>query len=118
MLCCQTILEKISIKRTSLESGHIFLHQWCPLYRDSTVFGKNNLEKKTIMTSRVVLCLRLSGQFQASLFFFYEEILSVKKAPKRKINNFPPLRNKKKKKIVAFVVFCLIIFVLLVNFGL
>ena len=34
LLCGQTISEKISIKRT------LFLHQWCSLYRDSTVLVK------------------------------------------------------------------------------
>ena len=35
---------------------------------------------------------------------------------KRKINNFPPLRSFCAQKIVAFVVQCLLIFVLLVDF--
>ena len=61
--------------------------------------------------------MRLSGQFQAC-FFFYENILRVKKAPKRKINSVSPLRSFSARKIVAFVVFCLLNFFLLVGFGL
>ena len=34
LLCCQAISEKISIKRT------LFCHQWCPVYRDSTVISR------------------------------------------------------------------------------
>ena len=37
--------------------------------------------------------MRLSEQFQACLRFFYEKVLSVKKAPKRKTNNFHSLRR-------------------------
>ena len=52
-----------------------------------------------------------------SLFiFFFEKILSLKKSPKRKINNFPPLRGFSAQKSVAFIVFCLIVFILLVSF--
>ena len=55
----------------------------------------------------VVLLLRLSGQNQACLFFFYENILSVKKGLKLKTNHFYHIRS-----------FCFLIFVLLVGFGL
>ena len=55
----------------------------------------------------------------SSLFiFFYKNILSLKKAPKCKINTFLPLRIFCAEKIVAFVVFCLLVFVLLVSFDL
>ena len=40
------------------------------------------------------------------------------KVPKRKITNFPPLRSFCARKNVAFVVFCSLVFVLLVGFGL
>ena len=49
--------------------------------------------------------------------FFYEKILSTQKAPKHKTNNFHLLRSFCARKIVTFV-FCLLIFVLLVGFGL
>ena len=49
----------------------------------------------------------------SSLLFFNEKILSVKKAPKCKINDFRRLRSL---KIVAFIVLCLLNFVLLVRF--
>ena len=66
--------------------------------------------------------MRLSRQFQSCFLFlffiFYEKILKVKKAPKRKINNFPPSRSFFVRKIVAVVVFCSVIFVLLVCLGL
>ena len=61
--------------------------------------------------------MRLSGQFPVC-FFFYENNLSVKKALKPKTNNFLPLRSFCAQKIVAFVVFCSLIFVSLVDFGL
>ena len=47
---------------------------------------------------------------------FYEKILSVKKSIKRKTSNFYPLTSLCPQKIVAFVVFCLLFFVLLVGF--
>ena len=65
----------------------------------------------------VVLYLRLSRQFQVCLFF-YEKKLSLKKAPKGKINNFPPLKSFCAQKIVAFNVFYLLVFVLFVGFDL
>ena len=37
--------------------------------------------------------MRLSEQFQACLRSFYKKVLSVKKAAKRKTNNFHPLRR-------------------------
>ena len=48
--------------------------------------------------------MRLSAQFKASLFFFNENILRAKKAPKRKTSEFHPLRSLRTQKIVAFVV--------------
>ena len=46
--------------------------------------------------------MRLSGQFQACLFiFFYEKVLTVKIAPKRKTNDFQVFARTKN---VAFVV--------------
>ena len=62
--------------------------------------------------------LRLSEPFQTYLFLFYEKNLSVKNTPKPKINNFLHFKNFCAQKIVAFVVFCLLVFVLLVGFGL
>ena len=61
----------------------------------------------------VVLYLRLSGQFWV---FFCEKILSRKKVPKCKTNEFHPFVSFCAWKIVAFVVFCLLNFVLLVVF--
>ena len=58
----------------------------------------------------------ISSQF--IIFLFYENILSIQKAPKCKTNNFQPLKSFCVRKIVAFVVFCLLVFVLLVGFGL
>ena len=49
-------------------------------------------------------------------FFFFEKFLSLKKSLKRKIDNFPPLTGFSAQKSVAFIVFCLIVFVLLVSF--
>ena len=46
----------------------------------------------------------------------FEKILNAQKAPKRKTNNFYPLGSLCAQKTVAFVVFCLLIFVLLVGF--
>ena len=46
--------------------------------------------------------MRLSGQFQSC--FFYEKISYAQKAPKRKTNDFHPLRSLCAQKIVAFVV--------------
>ena len=61
--------------------------------------------------------MRLSKQFQSYFLFiylfFYEKILKVKKAPKRKINNFPPSRSFSARRIVAFVVFCSVLLVCL-----
>ena len=62
--------------------------------------------------------MRLLGQFQACLAFLYEKILSVKKAPKSKTNNFLSLKSFCEQKIVAFVVFCSLVFLLLVGFDL
>ena len=53
-------------------------------------------------------------QFQ----FFYEKNLSVKKAPIRKTKDFTPPRHFCARIITAFVVFCLLNFILLVGFGL
>ena len=59
--------------------------------------------------------MRLSGQqFQ----FFYEQILSVKKAPRRKASDSPPLSCFCWGIIIDFVVFGLLNFILLVGFGL
>ena len=44
------------------------------------------LRERGYISISIVLYLRLSGQFQASLFFFYEKILSVKKHSQAKIN--------------------------------
>ena len=52
----------------------------------------------------VQLYLRLSGQFPVCLFFFYEKILSVKKAPNAKQTIFTVLKAFVVQKIVAFVV--------------
>ena len=61
-----------------------------------TITGKNIRKKKERghieQRTSVILYLRLSGQFQVCLFF-YEKILSVKKAPKRTTNNFYSLRS-------------------------
>ena len=62
--------------------------------------------------------MRLSRQFQASFFFFYEKILSAQKASKRKAKKFHPLRSFYMQKILTFVVFCLLFFVSKVVFGL
>ena len=49
--------------------------------------------------------------------FFYEKILRVKKAPKCKTNVFHLFRSFCScEKFIAFVVFCWVIFVLLVGF--
>ena len=53
--------------------------------------------------------MRLSRQFQAS--FSYKKFLSIQKASKDKIINCPPLRNFYAQKIIAFVVFCSLVFV-------
>ena len=55
--------------------------------------------------------MRLSGQFLACLFFFYEKVLTVKNAPKRKTNDFHPLRTFCAHKkcclcCLVFVQFC------------
>ena len=61
--------------------------------------------------------MRLSGQFQACLFFFVEKVLSAKKAPKSKTSDFHPLRSFFSHiKNVDFVVFCSLVFVMLVEF--
>ena len=62
--------------------------------------------------------MRLSGQFQASLFFFYEKILSVQKASKRKITNFPPLWRFFGEKFLPLLFFVCLFMFLLVGFGL
>ena len=55
--------------------------------------------------------MRLSGQFQARFFFFYEKISLAQKALKRKTSDFHPLRSLCARKIVVFVVqICLILF--------
>ena len=59
--------------------------------------------------------MRLSRQFQASLFF-YEKILKAQKAPICKINNFLDLRSFRAWQIVAIVVYCSLILVALVDF--
>ena len=61
----------------------------------------------------VVLYLRLSGQFY--VFFLWKKF-EWKKASKCKINDFHPFISFYARKIVAFVVFCLLNFVLLVVF--
>ena len=55
--------------------------------------------------------MRLSRQFR-TFFLFFKKILSVKKVPKPKTNDFHPLRSSCTcKKTVAMVVFCSVIFV-------
>ena len=49
------------------------------------------------------------------LFFLRKDFKRIK-TTKRKTSNFYPLRSLCEQKIVAFVVFCLLIFVLLVGF--
>ena len=58
--------------------------------------------------------MRLSGQFQD--FFFYKKVLNAQKAPKYKTNNFQALRSLCAQQTVAFVVFFLLVFVLVVGF--
>ena len=61
--------------------------------------------------------MRLSGQFQANFFFFYEKILSVQKAPKLKTNDFHPLRNfYAGKKPLSLLFFVRLFLFLLVDF--
>ena len=52
--------------------------------------------------------------FRPVYYFFYEKILNAKKAPKRKTSDFHPFRSFYAQKTVVFVVFCSLIFVLLV----
>ena len=57
--------------------------------------------------------MRLLGQFQVCLlFFFFENILSVKKTPKHKTNDFHPLRSFcAREKLLPLLFFvCLILF--------
>ena len=63
--------------------------------------------------------MRLSGQFQAS-FFFYEKILSMKKALKCKINDFHPPRSfcARKKCCLCCLVFVLLVLLVSVFFTL
>ena len=56
----------------------------------------------------------ISKLFFIYLFIFLRKDFESKKAPKPKINNFPPSRSFFARKIVAVVVFCSVIFVLLV----
>ena len=53
--------------------------------------------------------------FKTDFFFFYEKVSYAQKAPKHKTSNFHLLRSLCAQKTVAFVAFCLLIFVLLVN---
>ena len=55
----------------------------------------------------------ISKLFFIYLFIFLRKDFEVKKAPKRKINNFPPSRSFSARKIVAFVVFCSVLLVCL-----
>ena len=50
------------------------------------------------------------------IFYFLRNNFERKKAPKHKINNFPPLRGFSARKIVAFIDSCSLVFVLLVDF--
>ena len=50
------------------------------------------------------------------IFYFLRNNFELKKAPKHKINNFPPLRGFSARKIVAFIDSCSLVFVLLVDF--
>ena len=61
------------------------------------------------------MCLRLSRQFQFN-FFFTKKVWAKRKEPKCKANDFILLRSFAMQNIV--VVFCLLNFVLLVDFGL
>ena len=55
--------------------------------------------------------MRLSGQFQACLLF-YEKISRIKGAPKRKTNDFHPLRSfYARKKLLPFLLFVYFCFV-------
>ena len=80
----------------------------------------NNTNKKVVFKNcapfTTVQCIRLSGQFQVCLFVLYEKFLSVKKALNAKQTNFPLLEVFVPAKIVFFVVFCMLLFVLLVGF--
>ena len=61
--------------------------------------------------------MRFSRQFQACFFFFfYEKVLSVRKAPKPKTNDFHPLRSfgTRKKLLPLLLSVCLILFCLLI----
>ena len=60
----------------------------------------------------VIMYLRLLGQFQDSLLLFYQNILSVKKLP-----IFHLLEAFVRKKPFSSVVFCSLVFVLLIGFG-
>ena len=61
--------------------------------------------------------MRLSGELQASLFFFNEKILSLQKTSKRKITYFPPLWSFLCKKLLPLLFFVRLFVVLLVGFG-
>ena len=50
------------------------------------------------------------------IYFFYEKILCAQKAPKRKTNDFHPLRSLCTQTIIALVVQCLLNIPLLVHF--
>ena len=56
---------------------------------------------------------RISSLF---IFYFLRNNFGRRKAPKRKINNFPPLRSFSARKIVAFIDSFSLVFVLLVDF--
>ena len=62
--------------------------------------------------------MRLSGQFQASLFFFTKRFWAYKKASKRKITNFTPLRRFLGEKFLPLLFFVRLFMFLLVGFGL
>ena len=53
--------------------------------------------------------MTLSGQFQACLFFFYENVLSLKEAPKRKTNDFLSLRNFYAHKKLLLLLFSVLV---------
>ena len=61
--------------------------------------------------------MRLLGQFQTSVFL-RKDFARTKTQTKPKPTNFLSLRSFYAEKIVAFVVFCLLNFTLLVGFGL
>ena len=70
----------------------------------------------TYGTPVVVYVIEVMEKISNLFIFFYEKILNAQKAPKRKTSDFYCLRSLFAQKTVAFVVFCSLIFVLLVGF--